>query len=87
MLCFWPVVFYGNRTGNNPNASWLDQRNQSRIAQFEARRAALLVSASTSSDANPSGGAVTSTWIGSSDAAGKSSEGMESTEVSSSGFC
>lgn len=29
-------------------ASWLDQRNQSRIAQFEARRAALLASASAS---------------------------------------
>lgn len=40
-------------TPNDRVSRWLDQRNQSRIAQFEANRVALLASA-TSSSSSPS---------------------------------
>ncbi|CAM9878794.1 unnamed protein product [Ectocarpus sp. 12 AP-2014] len=42
--------------GSDRVSRWLDQRNQSRIAQFEANRAALLASASSSSSSSPSPG-------------------------------
>ncbi|CAB1119318.1 unnamed protein product [Ectocarpus sp. CCAP 1310/34] len=56
---------------------WLDQRNQSRIAQFEANRAALLASASSSSSSSPSPGSTPQSTAGAGAGGGEREEEEE----------